>query len=262
MKRIGILISFFILMAAIGPQVRAQGILKKLKNKTEDKVIDGIFGEDNNNNYNDQNSSGNPSGDVNNSQGSPSNNRGGGLNARSIDVNENIDLASNSFTSKKYSDARSSVREAILGIELEIGKNILNDLPENIDGLPAVTDEDNVTSSGIGFVGLIIERNYRENDKQLKVTIGNDAGMLSAVNMYFAAGYSSTSTDENVQQTKFKDEKAIIEYDEYSGYKLSVPFGQSSILVTEGVNFETQDEFMSASENIDLENIKKQLGEQ
>ncbi len=257
MKRIGLILSMFIFLAGTGQQVCAQGILKKIKNKTEDKVINGIFGEDNNSNNNQ-----NPSGNTDNPTGGPTNTRGSGLNAKSIDVMENIDLASNSFSDKKFTDARYSVREAILGIELEIGKNILKDMPESIDGMPAVTDEDNVTSSGIGFVGLIIERTYREGDKELKVTVGNDAGMLSAVNMYFAAGYSSTSTDDNVQRTKFKEEPAIIEYDESSGYKLSVPFGQSSILVTEGINFENQDEFVTASEKIDLDNIKKQLGEQ
>jgi hypothetical protein len=53
----------------------------------------------------------------------------------------------------------------------------------------------------------------------------------------------------------------VLEYDEYSGYKLSVPFGQSSILVTNGINFMTEKEMMDASENIDIEKIKKVLGE-
>jgi hypothetical protein len=111
---------------------------------------------------------------------------------------------------------------------------------------------------------LIIERTYRGGDQEFRVKIGNDAGLLSAVNMYMTSSSYSATTDEeqNWKHTKFKDNKAIIEYDEYSGYKLSVPFGQSSILVTEGVNFNSESEFMEASLNIDLENIKKQLGEQ
>jgi len=195
--------------------------------------------------------------------GGPSNTKGGGLSAKTIDIKQQIADAQTAFAAKKYTDAKYSIRQAILGIELEIGKNILKGLPEKIAGLPVVPEEDNVTSSGIGFVGLVIHRVYGTDDKRFTVTIGNDAAMLSAVNMYLASGaYASTAEEQNIQQTKYKDYRAVIEYDESSGYKLSVPFGQSSILVTEGVNFGSQEEFMSASNEIDIENIKKQLGEQ
>jgi hypothetical protein len=257
MKKIGKLLSLvFVLSIFLGPTVYGQGILKKIKNKTEDKVIDKLFESDNNEQQGNENvySSGSDS---------PSNTRGGGLNKTSINVQEQIKSAELAYNDRKYGDAKYSVRQAILGIELEIGEKILKDLPETVDGLPKIDEEDVVTSSGIGFVGMIIERNYREGDKQFKVTIGNDAGMLSAVNMYLASGaYAQSSEEENFKQTKFKDHRAVIEYDEYSGYKLSVPFGQSSVLVMEGVNFSDENEFMNACSEIDIENIKKQLGEQ
>ncbi|MCB0805057.1 MAG: hypothetical protein KDC05_04610 [Bacteroidales bacterium] len=248
----------FLILLFIGaslPGLKAQGVFNKIKNKTEDKIVDKIFGEEDNNNGSNKNS-----GDNNSSSG-VSNTRGGGLNAKTPDVKENIDLASKSFDDKEYSDARYAVREAILGIELEIGKNILADLPEKIESLPAVTDEDNVTSSGIGFVGLVVSRVYRSDDMELRVTVANDAAMLSAVNIYFSSGYASTSDDENIQRTKFQDENAIIEWDENSGYKLSVPFGQSSLLMIEGVNFETQEAFTAACGKFNLDHIKNQLGE-
>jgi hypothetical protein len=120
-----------------------------------------------------------------------------------------------------------------------------------------------VTSSGIGFVGLIIQRVYRGKDQEFRVTVGNDAAMLSAANMYLASGgYATSSEDQNVKQTTFQDEQAVVQYDDDSGYQLSVPFGQSSVLVTNGINFENETSFMNASEDVNLNNIKKQLGEQ
>jgi len=88
--------------------------------------------------------------------------------------------------------------------------------------------------------------------------------MLSVVKMYLASGAygSSTGQEEDYKQIKFQGNQALIEYDEYTGYKLSVPFGQSSILIAEGINFKTEDDFMDASLNIDLDKIKNQLGEQ
>jgi hypothetical protein len=85
---------------------------------------------------------------------------------------------------------------------------------------------------------------------------------MSAVNMYMANGTSTqTSSDQNWKHTKVKGHKAIIEFSEDSGYKLSVPLGQSSILVYEGVNFATEQELMAAANAIDIEAIKKKLGE-
>jgi hypothetical protein len=59
-----------------------------------------------------------------------------------------------------------------------------------------------------------------------------------------------------------KGYRAIIEYSEGSGYELSVPIGQSSIIVFKGVNFASEAEMMKAAEVFDIDGIKKELGEQ
>ena len=231
----------------------AQGILQKVKSRTEDKILDKVFDEKKE-----------PSTETGErtSSGRSSNTKGEGLTQTAPDVMENISGAETAFAQKNFGQSRFNIRQAILGIELEIGDKILAGLPESIEDLPKSDDEDKVTSSGIGFVGLIIERVYRKDDKELRVTIGNDAAMLSVVNMYLASGAYASSTDQNYKQVQFKGHRAVIEYDEYSGYKLSVPFGQSSIFIAEGINFANEQSLMSAAENIDIEKIKKDLGEQ
>ncbi len=259
MKKI-IQASFVLVACALlfSQAVSGQSFIKKVKSKAEDAAIDKMF------KTNDE-SSGNQGSGVYSpgSDNSPSNTRGGGLTASRPDVMKSIGEAESLFGSKDYADARYAVRQAIMGIELEIGDAVLKDLPGSIAGLPAVQEEDEVTSTGIGFVGLVIRRVYREGDQELGVTIGNDAAMLSAANMYLSSGaYGTSSQEENIKQTKFKDHRAVIRYDEYSGYELDVPFGQSSVLVTNGINFSSEDEFMSACEAIDIEAIKNKLGEQ
>ncbi|MBP6977802.1 MAG: hypothetical protein PHD61_05885 [Bacteroidales bacterium] len=256
-KMIFILGTVVLLVGITSQQVSSQNLMEKMKKKAEEALLKKTpAGEE-------QKDDPSTTGTSSQGTGGPSNTKGGGLSAKTIDIQQQIADAQTAFDAKKFTDAKYSIRQAILGIELEIGKNILKELPEKIAGLPIVPEEDNVTSSGIGFVGLVIHRVYGSGDQQFTLTIGNDAVMLSAVNMYLASGaYTSTAEEQNVQQTKFKDYRAIIEYDESSGYKLSVPFGQSSILVTEGVNFNSDNEFMSASNEIDIENIKKHLGEQ
>lgn len=249
--------SLLLFFSGFSLQVSSQNFIKKVKKKAEDAAVEKVFEKIDGS----EDESGRQSSSSENT--GTNNTRGDGLSSSAPDVKQNIDDARLAYGNKEYSDARYSIRQAILGVELEIGKNILDDLPESIGELSKVPSEDNVTSSGIGFVGLIIQRVYRGDDQEFTVTIGNDAGLLSITNMYLSAGnYATTSEDQNYKQTRFKDYKAIIEYDEDTGYKLSVPFGQSSVLVTEGVNYNTEEEFMDASQNIDIETVKQQLGEQ
>ncbi len=269
MKKYGILLFLTLMIIGFaGEMAYSQSFIKKIKSKTEDKAIEKIFGKENpdQNGQNGQNGqdgqNGQSSFPESGSSGNMNNTRGGGLSNTAPDVKANINDAGTSFEDKKYDDARFSVRQAILGIELEIGKQILKDLPENISGLQKVDEEDNVTSSGIGFVGLIIERKYRKGDQELRITIGNDAGLLSAANIYLTSGTYASTQDQNHKQVKFKDNRALLEYDESSGYKLSVPFGQSSILIAEGINFASEKEIMEAADKIDIDKIKKELGEQ
>jgi hypothetical protein len=250
---LSVLILTLLFTSILYQTTEAQGILQKVKSKTEDKLLDKVFDEKKE-----------PSSEAEEPASSrrSGNTKGEGLTQTAPDVIENINGAETAFAQKNFGQSRFNVRQAILGIELEIGEKILAGLPESLDGLPKSDNEDKVTSSGIGFVGLIIERVYRKDDKELRVTIGNDAAMLSAINMYMASGAYGSSTDQNYKQVQFKGHQSVIEYDENSGYKLSVPFGQSSIFIAEGINFETEQSLMSAAENIDIEKIKKDLGEQ
>jgi len=255
MKNYRILISLvLILLFTAGQQSYSQGVLKKLKEKAEEKVIDKVLGE--------EEETEEVTSDQSSSSSSISNTRGGGLTTTPPDVKENIASAETAYKNKNYTDARYSVRQAILGVEMEIGQNILKGLPESVKGLKMVPEEDNVASMSIGFTGLTIERVYRTDDQELKVMVGNDAVLLSSVNMYLSSGAYATSTDQNQKNVTFKGYRGILEYDDYSGYKLSVPFGQSSIFVLQGINFASEQEIMSAAEVFDIEKIKKELGEQ
>jgi len=266
MKIIRSSFSILLLLLFLSP-VYSQGLLKKLKQKTEQKVLkktddaldDALFGKD----ENDPNNSGNtPSNSGNTSGSSTRNTTGGGLVMEPPDVLKNINDAEQAFSVKNYGTAKYAVRQAMLGIEMEIGHNILESLPTTVDGLNKVDDKDQVTSMSYGFVGLMLERVYQGGNKELKVSVGNNSALLSATNMMLSSGaYSTTSSDQNYKQTTFKGYRSVIQYDNSSGYTLSVPFGQSSIFVLNGINYASEDEIMNAAQNFDLEPIKQELGE-
>ncbi|MCG8306397.1 MAG: hypothetical protein MI975_03335 [Cytophagales bacterium] len=266
MRNCIMLLCSLLLIAIMSTPALSQGLLKKLKKQTEQKILkktdevldDAVFGEDNDN----PNNPGNTSNPGSTPGSNTANTTGGGLVVEPPDVLKNIDDAEQAFNVQNYGTARFSVRQAMLGIEMEIGHNILEELPKTVDGLNYVENKDKVTSMSYGFVGLTLERVYQGGNKELRLSVGNNSALLSAANMMLASGaYSTSSTDQNYKQTTFKGYRSVLEYDNSSGYTLSVPFGQSSIFVLNGRNYSSEGEMMAAAENFDIEPIKKELGE-
>jgi hypothetical protein len=232
-------------------------LLKKLKQK-----INNAVGTNSSSNSNT-----NPESNNNNSSsGTPTNKTGGGLtNTTPPDVNQQIADAEKSQAAGDYSDARYSIQQALVGIELQIGKQVLQSLPESVSGLQKDTMQNKVMSTQWGWNNLSIQSVYKKDDKQMTITIGNNVAYSGFVNMYFNSAYAQTSNNgdnKNVKQTKLKSYKALITYDDSKGYTLMVPLGQSSLIVWECVNFATEQDVMNAAGTFDIDGIKKMLGEQ
>ena len=260
-------------LASVGTEAQVLNRLKnKVENKTEQKAgqeIDKLFGGKKNQTGSQggqTGTGGQGQGGQNGTGGSsdPSNKGGGGLISTPPDVKQNLADAEVAYKKNSYGEARYSVQQAMLGVELEIGNKIIKSLPESIVGLNKETESDQVTSTGWGWAGLTIHREYSDkNDKQFSVTISNNSVMMAGVNAYLSGGYAQqTNGEQNWKQTKLKGYRAVIEYSEGSGYTLSVPIGQSSIIVYEGINFASEQEMMKSAEVINIDAIKKELGEQ
>lgn len=236
-----------------------QGLLKKLKDKANE-----ITGQGSTNNPA-TGTTPNQTNTPNNEGGRNATNRGGqGLVTTPPNVEENLTIAETSFKNGTYGEARYAIQQAMLGVEMQIGQNILKSLPATISNLKKDSTRDQVTSAGYGWSGLTIQREYTDGaDKNLKLTIANNSVWMQAVNTYLGnAGMAQTTGGEqNWKQTRLKGHRAVIEYDESTGYKISVPMGQTSLLVVEGVNYGTEQEFMTAAGHFNVDNIKKSLGE-
>lgn len=262
---------FTCLVAAmsLSTSVNAQGLLKKLKDKaakTVENAIDKKTGtsQDTPENNSGNNNTGNNN-NSNNNAGKPSNKGGGGLsNTEPPDVTAQIAEAEAAHTSKNYSEARFSLQQALQGVEIQLGRQILKSLPPAVSDVPADTTQDKVMSTQWGWNNLTIHRVYRKDDKQMTVTIGNNGVYAGVINAYYAnAGVIQASEGkQNIKQVRVKGNKAIIQYDDASGYSLAVQLGQTAMVVFECINFSNEQEVMAAANSIDIEGIKKLLGEQ
>lgn len=254
MKKINSALLVCLLLCIIQNNAEAQ-LLKKLK----DKVNSAVGGnQTNNSTTNTDNSS-----TTNN--GSPTNTKGGGLkNSTPPDVMAAIGDAEKSQAAADYSNARYSLQQALAGIEIQLGRQLLASLPATVDGMNKDTTKNIVSSAQWGWNYLTIQTVYsKAPDKQMTITIGNNTFYSGFVNLYFAnAGYVQANNDnQNVKQTRVKGNKAIIQYDENKGYTLMMQLGQSSLIVWECVNFATEDEVMNAANAFDIDGIKKMMGE-
>jgi len=248
---------------ALSNAVPAQGLLKKIKDKVVNKTIDkevekktGVPSESSESGNNNSNSS---------SSGKPTNKGGGGLtNTEPPDVKAQMAEAETAHGAKNYSDARYSLQQALMGIEIQLGRQILKSLPPAIVSVPADTLQDKVMSTQWGWSNLSIQRVYRKDDKQLTITIGNNGLYAGVVNMYFAnAGMMEANNDkQNFKQVRVKGNKAIIQYDDRKGYTLMMQMGQTSLIVWECINFANEQEVMTAANSFDIDGIKKMMGEQ
>lgn len=251
------IILFTLAVSLVNTGLQAQ-FLKKLKEKVNNAV--------NKNANNNTNSNSNQNANDNTSVGKPTNTKGGGLtNTTPPDVNQQIADATQAQAAGNYSDARYSIQQALMSIELQIGRQILLSLPETVSGLQKDTMQNKVMSTQWGWNNMTIQSVYKKDDKQMTVTIGNNGVYSGFVNMYFNSAYQQTTDNgnkQNVKQTKVKSYKALITYDDSKGYTLMVPIGQSSLIVWECINFATEADVMSAANAFDIDGIKKMLGEQ
>jgi hypothetical protein len=272
MKKISIISVMLVGAILVHSDSSAQGFLKKLKdkasdvaNKVVDKKVDEAVGVDQSSGSKNSSGSTNSPGasSTGGRSGRPSNKVGEGLkNTTPPDVNQQITEAETASAAGNFSEARYAVQQALLGIELQMGKEVLKSLPENVAGLAKDTTEDRVTSNQWGWSNLTIQRIYKKDDKQLTVLVGNNSMYSGFMNILFAGNMAeSNGQTQNFKQIKVKGNKAMIKYDQNEGYTVLVQTGQSGMITFEGINFATEQDMMTAVNAIDIEGIKKMLGE-
>jgi hypothetical protein len=196
--------------------------------------------------------------------GKPTNKTGAGLVSTPPDVETNMTSSETSFKNNKYSESRYALQQAILGVELKIGKEILKSMPEELQGMPKIPESDKVASGGWGWSGLTINREYQKGDKFMGVGIQDFSYLGPAWAMYFNGGMMNTQMENNEQKMKnimVKGNKGVISYDASKGYTVVVMLTQGSALVWDGVNFASEQEMMDAVNSFDIDKIKNFLGE-
>jgi hypothetical protein len=244
-----------LLFTCFQQEASAQSFLQKMKNK-----VNSLTG----NNTTPANKS-----TTANSTGNPTNTTGGGLtNTPPPDVLTNISTAEKLGSDSNYSNARYALQQALMGVEIQLGKKILLSLPGSVDGLNKDTSKNVVMSTQFGWSNMTIETAYDNgSNKQMTVMVGNMPMYAGIVSMYannstYIQANNANQNQNQIQQVQVKGNRALISYDKNQGYSLIVELGQGGMIVWACVNFATEDEVMNAANSFDIDGIKKIMGVQ
>ena len=175
------------------------------------------------------------------------------------DVSKEISNAQMAFNDHSYTEARFYIQQAIVGIELEIGHKILNEFPEEVMSINADKSRDVVYSTGAGFTGMEVSRQYVGDEGSIKAIIANSS--VLGYSQYAVSSMAGSSYEENTKITRYKGYKTVLEVDDYEGYKMSVPFGQISIFMLECDVCQNEEELLKTADLFDIEKFKNLLGE-
>lgn len=145
------------------------------------------------------------------------------------DVNQQLNDAQKAYQSGKLEEARFALQEALQGVNQAIGRDILEMLPKNLEGMSIVEGSDNVTSANVGFAGLFVSRRYESEATSASVEIMSDSPLVAAVNTFLSLPAIMVS-DPNQKRVRVDGYRGMQTRNEYEGnvtYEIQIPVGSS-----------------------------------
>lgn len=125
------------------------------------------------------------------------------------DADALLGTASSEYKSGNLENARFNLQQMLQEINQAIGRDILALLPDDMEGMAKVVEEDNVTGVNTGFAGLFVNRKYKAENKDASIEIVSDSPLLGALNLMlnmpvFLGG------DPNQKRIKIDGQKALL----------------------------------------------------
>lgn len=239
------------------PGLHAQ-VLKGALNKVKKEALERVVGGESN----DQPQQQGTMAEEPEQSGRPSQKSGGskGLEKSTKDVAISLNEASDAFSKDNYKKTRFSLTEALGNLDLMIGDKILKSFPTQVEGLAADEENDQVASSSSNWAGLTIKREYKKDDEWLSFSVLNSS-LAALANSAVNAGMYTYSNQPDQKTIEIAGNQAVINFDESTGYKITISMGQQTVIIIEGVNIPTEGDITKMANDFDYAFIKKMLGE-
>jgi hypothetical protein len=176
--------------------------------------------------------------------------------ANAQDFSKDLADAKSSYSAGKLADAHFSLEQAIQEIDMVVGKEVLKLLPENMNGVNAASNNDQVTAN-VGFVGATVHRAYGDSGSQVEIISNSPliATLNTFLNMPLVGGMMRNSTTKviKVQGYKSRLEKQGDNQNGKPNYQLKIPFKSALVSIT--ANGMDENSAISFANSIPLDKI-------
>jgi len=184
---------------------------------------------------------------------------GAGTWLQAQDVPARYDEARSAYQSGNLEDARFALQQALNEINQVVGREILNLLPAEWNGMTIDTAADNVTGTSAGFAGLYVNRGYTGENREASIEIISDSPMLASLNAVLTMP-AFMASDQNQKRIKVSNYKALMtkDVDEQgnASYEIQVPC--SSLLLTISCSgIQDEDEAVNMANSLPVDQIVK-----
>lgn len=149
------------------------------------------------------------------------------------DFTSSAQTAKQSYSSGNLENTRFALQQMLQSIDLISGKEVLKVLPESFGGMSAQSATDQV-STGTGFAGVIIHREYRSGDKMASMEVISNSPLISSLNAMLAMPFMGAGNNGDRMVTKIDGYKALIQKgaeDQKVTYDVQIPLGSTLITV-------------------------------
>ncbi|MDQ3015116.1 MAG: hypothetical protein M3R25_00100 [Bacteroidota bacterium] len=177
------------------------------------------------------------------------------------------------LAAKDYKQAQMSLQDAINDLNLVLGQQIAEALPNEINGLTAEPgDASNTGGMNIMGIGMVISKSYRnagKKENEADVQILANSPMLAAINMYInnpaMAGQGYKSVRVGTRRAILKSEMNDFYMDNGSSKQIrsseiQIPLSQT--LITLNLKgFASEAEELAFAGKLDIEKLRVALGE-
>lgn len=179
-----------------------------------------------------------------------------------------IKEAQDFLAKQEYKQAILSLQDAINDINMLLAQQVAESLPAEINGLKADGDSE-VSTAGMGMMGggMQITKRYRNEAKEgndAEVQILANSPLLSTLNMYISnpgmLGQEYKSVRVGATRAILKSEIEDDGTTKTRSTEIQIPLGQTLIMVRAN-GFATEQEELAFANKLDLEKIRKALGE-
>lgn len=143
-----------------------------------------------------------------------------------------LDEADQAYNSGNYEEARFALQQSLAELDKVVGEAIIKLLPNEVSGVPAEPDSDQMNGGAAGISGVYVSRSYMKEEQTVNLEIITNSPFLSMVNAAITNPLLASMSGGNQKIVKIGGYKSLVEKNEGSdveSFDIKIPINDSMI---------------------------------